>query len=90
MRVSPAGRKTFVYLYRFEGLARRMTLGVYPRMSLATARGKQGRARLLLEKEGRDPGAEQMRVKRADRDSPSVQDLADIYIEKWAKPRKRS
>jgi len=90
VRVSPAGRKTFVYLYRFEGLARRMTLGVYPRISLATARGKQGRARLLLEKEGRDPGAEQMRVKRADRDSPSVQDLADIYIEKWAKPRKRS
>ncbi len=90
VRVSPAGRKTFVYLYRFEGLARRMTLGVYPRISLATARGKQGRARLLLEKEGRDPGAEQMHVKRADRDSLSVQDLADTYIEKWAKPRKRS
>jgi len=67
-----------------------MTLGVYPRISLATARGKQGRARLLLEKEGRDPGAEQMHVKRADRDSLSVQDLADTYIEKWAKPRKRS
>ena len=90
VRVSPAGRKTFQYLYRYEGLPRRMSLGVYPRVSLASARGKLGRARELLEQEGRDPGAEQMQVRRADRDSMSVQDLADFYIEKWAKPRKRS
>ena len=27
LRVSPAGRKTFIYMYRFDGTARRMTLG---------------------------------------------------------------
>ncbi len=58
VRVSPTGRRTFVFLYRFEGLARRMSLGVYPRVSLATARAKQAKARELLEEKGRDPGAE--------------------------------
>ena len=90
IRVSPAGRKSFIYLYRFEGRARRMTLGVYPRMSLATARTRQAAARELLEEEGRDPGAELVKGKRAHREAPIVNDLADEYIEKWAKPRKRS
>lgn len=90
VRVSPAGRRTFVYLYRFEGLARRMTLGVYPRMGLATARARCAEARELLVEKGRDPGAELVKGKRARRDAPSVKDLADEYIEKWAKRRKRS
>ena len=90
VRVSPAGRKSFVYLYRFEGRPRRMTLGVYHRVSLATARARYGKARELLDKKGRDPGAEQIDTKRARRDAPTVEDLADNYIERWAKPRKRS
>ena len=63
VRVSPAGRKTFVYLYRFDSRARRMTLGVYPRMSLATARTRCAEARELLDEKGRDPGAELERKK---------------------------
>ena len=90
VRVSPAGRKSFVYLYRFKGLPRRMTFGVYPRISLATARARYGKARELLEEKDRDPGAEQIDTKRARRDAPTVEDLADEYIERWAKPRKRS
>ncbi len=90
VRVSPAGRKSFIYLYRFEGRPRRMTLGVYPRMSLATARTRQAEARELLEEKGRDPGAELVKTKRANREAPTVNDLADDYIERWAKPRKRS
>ena len=90
VRVSPAGRKSFVYLYRFEGLARRMTLGVYPRVSLASARTRQAKAKELLDEKGRDPGAELVKGKRAHRDSPTVNDLIDEFIEKWAKPRKRS
>ena len=90
VRVSPAGRKSFIYLYRFEGRPRRVTLGVYPRMSLATARTRQAEARELLEEKGRDPGAELVKGKRANREAPTVNDLADEYMEKWAKPRKRS
>ena len=90
VRVSPTGRKSFIYLYRFEGRARRMTLGVYPRMSLATARTRQAEARELLDEKGRDPGAELVKTKRANREAPTVNDLAAEYMEKWAKPRKRS
>ena len=90
VRVSPAGRKTFIYLYRFEGRPRRMSIGVYPRMSLATARTKHAEARELLEEKGRDPGTELVTGKKRRRDAPSVNDLADEFIEKWARPRKRS
>ena len=38
LRIAPTGRKSFVYLYRFEGKARRFTLGSYPRTSLSDAR----------------------------------------------------
>ena len=69
VRVSPAGRKSFVYLYRFEGRSRRMTLGVYPRVSLATARARYGKAREDLEEHGRDPGDELVSSKRAKRDA---------------------
>ena len=37
-RVSPAGRKSWIYMYRFDGRPRRMTLGSYPAMGLANAR----------------------------------------------------
>ena len=29
IRVTPNGRKTFIFMYRFDGRARMMTLGVY-------------------------------------------------------------
>ena len=32
LRISPQGRKSFIFLYRFNGRPRRMTLGVFPRM----------------------------------------------------------
>ena len=45
IRVSPVGRKSWIYMYRFEGRARRMTLGVYPAMTLADAHVKHAEAR---------------------------------------------
>lgn len=30
MRVLPSGRQTWVYLYRFDGKPRRITVGIYP------------------------------------------------------------
>jgi len=90
VRVSPAGRKTFFWLHRFEGRPRRMTFGTYPRLSLTKARARQAKAREMLEEEGKDPGSELVKTKRANREAPTVNDLADEYMEKWAKPRKRS
>jgi hypothetical protein len=55
MRVSSAGTKTFVLVYRHRGRPRRLTLGRYPILSLADARTKATQA-LLAVNEGVDPG----------------------------------
>lgn len=89
VRVSPAGRRTFIYMYRFQGRPRRMTLGTYPAMGLGTARVKHAQAKAALEK-GADPGAAHVEQRRAARQAETVKDLADEYLVKWAKPRKRS
>ena len=67
-----------------------MTFGTYPRLSLTNARARQAKAREMLEEEGKDPGSELVKTKRANREAPIVNELAEEYIEKWAKPRKRS
>ncbi len=89
VRVSPAGRKSWVFMYRFNGKARRMGLGTYPAVGLASARVKHAKAKELLTK-GDDPGALHVEKQRAERQAETVADLAAEYLEKWAKPRKRS
>jgi integrase len=89
VRVSPKGRRTFVYSYRHEGRARFLTLGEYPRMTLADAHKAHGEAMKKLE-QGIDPGAETVAERRENREAPTVADLAEEYLAKWARPRKRS
>ena len=89
VRVSPKGRKSWVYMYRFDGKARRMGFGVYPMISLASARVEHATAKELLTR-GTDPGAQQVDRKRAERGAETVNDIAEEYLEKWARPRKRS
>ena len=90
VRVTPKGIKSFVYLYRFEGLARRMTIGRYPQLSLSEARLKYATAKAALEDKGIDPGKNLVEGRVASRSAPTVSQLIDEYIEKWAIPRKRS
>jgi integrase len=54
VRVSSAGTKTFILMYRHRGRPRRLTLGRYPVLSLADARTKATEA-LLTINEGADP-----------------------------------
>lgn len=89
VRISPQGRKSWVYMYRFGGKARMMTLGTYPAMGVADARLKQAEGRSALE-EGTDPGATIVVANRANRDAMTVSDLVEEYLEKWARPRKRT
>ncbi len=89
VRVSPKGKKSFVYMYRHEGKARFLTLGDYPRMTLADAHKAHAEAMKKVE-EGIDPGAEAVAERAEDRRAPTMDVLADEYLEKWAKPRKRS
>jgi integrase len=88
VRVSPRG-KAWVWVYRHQGRPRRMTLGSYPAMGLADARIKLAEARKLLER-GIDPGDVEVQQRKAERVAETVEELAEAYLEKWARPRKRS
>lgn len=88
VRVTPKGHKSFIFMYRFGGKARRLTLGHYPAMSLAKARQEHADARTLLEG-GVDPGAKAVSEREEQRKAPTIADLAQEYLEKWAKVRKR-
>jgi len=89
LRVSPAGRKTFIFMYRFDGVARRMTIGTYPALTLSEAHELHAKARQKLEK-GSDPGVELVKGKRNAREAYTVIELVDDYIERHAKRKKRS
>jgi integrase len=89
IRVTPRGRKSWVYIYRYRGRARRLTLGRYPAMTVAEAHKAHGAAMAELEKGG-DPGGSHVEARQEARRAPTVDGLIDEYLEKWAKPRKRS
>ena len=69
VRVTPRGVKSFVYLYRFEGKARRLTLGTYPTMTLADAHKAHAEAMKKLE-QGIDPGVEAVAERVEERRGP--------------------
>ena len=85
VRVSPAGRKTFILRYWIGGRYRRVSLGVYPALSLAAARR---RARQLIGEVAadRDPARARQDARRV----PTFESLATLYLEKPAKVKKRS
>ena len=85
LRVTERGAKSWTVRYRHRGRMRRMTLGTLKAIPLAKARD---RVRDLLHdaSKGSDPATEKQLGKTAE----TIAELADLYIEKWAKPRKRS
>lgn len=85
LRVSESGRKTWMTMYRVDGVQRRLTLGTYPALSLAGARQKAKDAMQDVSK-GVDPSA----VKKAGRKAETFKELAAAYLERYAKKRKRS
>lgn len=87
VRVSPKGRKTWIYMYRFGGKARRLTLGAYPALPLSKARIKVAAAKDALD-HGNDPGAAALAEKRAEREAATVSDLIKEYLERSAKEKR--
>lgn len=85
LRVSPSGRKSWILLYRFKGHPRRLTLGQYPVLGLADARARAKHSLASVVK-GIDPGA----AKRVERSAITFAELAEEYIERHAKPKKRT
>ena len=87
LRVSSSGRKTWVLMYRVRGdkRLRRASLGTYPTISLADARDR-ARDDLRAAAKGHDPAAE----RKAGREAETFGELAEEYIERYAKKRKKS
>ena len=50
LRITPTGKKSFVYMYRYDSRPRMMTLGRYPVLTLADARVDLAKAKALLAK----------------------------------------
>lgn len=74
LRVSPGGAKSWAQYYRFEGVRRRVTLGVYGRgpehLTLAQAREEAGKTMAKVE-QGLDPAKERVADNKAERDAPT-------------------
>jgi len=85
LRVSYNGRKSWIVLYRCNGVKGRLTLGRLDLLPLAEAREK---ARDALKAAGR--GEDPALAKDRDREAPTFKLLADRYIEEYAKPNKRT
>ncbi len=84
VRVTDRGSKTFILRYRFGGRRRRLTLGRYQVLSLATAR------RMALDllgeaNEGEDPAEK----RRQEKNAGTFEELAQLYLEMHARPHKK-
>ena len=62
VEVHPNGSKLWRFKYRYAGAEKRLALGAYPEVSLATARRKRDEARALLA-DGADPSVARKRAK---------------------------
>lgn len=86
LRVTPSGAKTWTLRYRnARARLRRLTLGSAAVLTLAQAR-ERARDELYAAGKGADPATEKQMGRKAE----TIADLAELYLEKWAKPRKRS
>ena len=87
LRISYGGGRSWVYFYRVHGKQRRLTLGPYPALSLAEARGAWRTARAAVDR-GEDPAAAKAEAKR--REPDTVRSVGEQFINKYAKPRNRT
>jgi len=86
-RVSPTGAKSWsvVYTREIDSAKQRVTIGPFPAIGLEAARSK-GLKLMSHVAEGGDPAGN----KRARREAMTVDELADLYIEKYAKRQKKT
>jgi hypothetical protein len=76
VRITSNGVKTWVFRYRFNRIARRMSFGNYPGISLAYARIKHGEALQDLQR-GTDPGLKAMQEKAKMKGAPTFKQRKD-------------
>jgi integrase len=88
LNVYPTGRKSYSVRYRFAGATRNLTLDGFPPLALARKAATDALAEV---DQGRDPAAAKLAAKTtaAQRESDTVERLADAFIEKHAKRHTR-
>jgi hypothetical protein len=74
--IQPSGRKSWCLRYKAGGKSRKLTIGSYPAIGLATARERAGKAIA----DGHDPGAEKKAAKAAPTASAPVHDLIETAV----------
>jgi integrase len=91
--VQPSGAKSWALRYRVDGVPKKLTIGAYPAIDLATAR-KRAQEAMGDVAGGKDPAA----IKRASRGAARaereaqvdrVERVAEMFIERHAKPKTR-
>ena len=85
LRVQPTGSRSWVVVYNRHGRTRWLTLGRAEAIYLADARMLAAKAMLAVA-QGQDPAAE----KRAERSAGSFAELAERYVEEYAKKHNKS
>jgi integrase len=87
VRVSHAGAKAFVLVFRHRGRSRRLTLGRYPTLSLADARFLAQEA-LRMTSLGSDPATEKVRARQT-QPVENFDGFVSYFIEAYARPNNR-
>src|ERR1700730_10061168 len=84
-KVSPTGGRWWRLKYRFEGKEKRLSLGVYPDVSLKDARDRRDASRKLLA-DGIDPSENRKALKsaRADKAANSFEVVAREWLAKYS------
>jgi len=85
LRVIATGAKSFVWEGRIRGRMRRVTIGRYPDLPVAAARQKATEIRAAIGR-GEDPAE----ARQAERKQATLADLSTVYMERHARPHKRS
>lgn len=86
-RIFPDGRKVLLYCYTSPttGKRRKYKLGEWKKITLEDANERLRKAQRFVEMKV-DPHE----VEQEERKEIKIKDLVDLYIERWAKPRKRT
>jgi integrase len=87
LRVTDKGKKSWVVMYRLGGRGarkQRLTLGSYPRLSLAKAR-ERARDALVQVAKGTDPSLKTREL----REAATFEAVATEFIERYAKPKNK-